>query len=40
MTTKGSDAGRLLNIVARAVAVVLLLGKGHDVWEVVVDNVR
>jgi hypothetical protein len=40
MTTKGSDAGKLFCIVARAVAVVLLQGKDHDVWEMVVDNVR
>ena len=40
MTAKGSDAGKLLSIVARAVAVVLLQGKGHDVWEMVVDTVR
>jgi hypothetical protein len=40
MTTKGSDAGKLLSIVARAVAIVLLQCKGHDVWEMVVENVR
>ena len=40
MTTKGSDAGKLLSIMARAVAVVVLQGKGHDLWEMVVDNVR
>ena len=30
MITKGSDAGKLLSIMARAVAVVLLQSKGDD----------
>jgi hypothetical protein len=40
MTTKGSDAGKLLSVVARPVAVVLLQGKGHDVSKMVVENVQ
>jgi hypothetical protein len=40
MTTKRSDAGKLLSIAARAVAVVLLQNKDHDRWEMVVENIR
>jgi hypothetical protein len=39
MTTRARDAEKLWSIVARA-AVVLLQGKGRDLWEMVVENVR